>query len=182
VNDEDLSGYTGAELERRADGLVTAADNVTLEMVPLLVELYRRRIWQDYGLTITEYFRDRRGLGKIVKLSEKARKELVLSLSAAVPDAPVQHFVLLSGGWALRTIQSDRAELGVANQTRSEAQKEAKAAAKKADEKTETLAPEAFAQSEETGVWLAELPWEELYDLKLQVDAEVNKRMKELRV
>jgi prophage antirepressor-like protein len=118
-----LDTATVAELEKMADGYVAQGERVGISLVPLLVELYVRRAWETYSLTIGAYFRDYRGIGPDrFTLPKGARREFVALMATAAPEAPNAHLALISGN-SLRTVQQDRSELGVANPGRVEGQR-----------------------------------------------------------
>jgi hypothetical protein len=119
----DVHAVTLTELEKMADGYVAQGERIGVSLVPLLVELYVRRAWETYSMTIGAYFRDYRGIGPDrFTLPRVARREFVTLMATAAPEAPNAHLALISGN-SLRTVTQDRSELGVANPGRVEGQR-----------------------------------------------------------
>jgi hypothetical protein len=109
----DLHEAPVAELEKLVDTAIADTEKIGAFVVPVLVELYERRAWENHKVPIGVYFRDFRGIGGQdgFRLSRKARHELV----KRIPDPKAVAHVGLMSGYAVRTIDRDRSDLGIAN-------------------------------------------------------------------
>jgi Rho termination factor, N-terminal domain len=133
VTPEDVKPDNSARIaELRANAEMYITDGVTsaVRLAATLAELYPLKPWIPVKLDVHKYFQAMGIDGDNFKLPATARKQLVKAMFTRDANVPAQHVAWMAGA-GLKTINSDKSELGFTSETRSAAQ-QANAAARNA--------------------------------------------------
>jgi hypothetical protein len=121
--DKPVTEATVKELETRAADFITTGAQIGLSLVDVIAELFTRKAWEAHGeMTYVDYFHGVIGIGADAKfVLPRAGRQVLVKKMAGVEGCLNAHLTAMTGA-SLRTILTDRAELGVSNVNRQEGQ------------------------------------------------------------
>jgi hypothetical protein len=110
-----------AELRANAEMYITDGVTSAMRLAATLAEMYPLKPWIPVKLDVHKYFLTMGIDGDNYKLPKPARQALVTAMFTRDANVPAQHVAWMSGA-GLKTVASDKSELGFVDAARSAAQ------------------------------------------------------------